>query len=280
MDKNSRDISGPVAVAAFYRFVPIAEPKLLADALRATGNRGEVKGTIILAREGFNGTIAGDDSAVEAVLDQLRAVAGAGDFRVARHRAETVPFLRWKVKVKPEIVTMGMPDLDPASNAGTYVKPADWNALIRQEDVILIDTRNSYEFGIGSFAGAIDPQTRSFREFPDWLDAQAKTWADEGRTPRLAMFCTGGIRCEKSTALARARGFEDVYHLEGGILAYLDQVPQEDSLWQGECFIFDERISLTHDLEAGAQALCPACGQPLSAGTHDIGEGCTSTTGE
>lgn len=252
----------PFAVAAFYRFVTLADPAALAEALRAMP---DVRGTIIVAEEGFNGTIAGMPEAVEAVLARLRAVPGAGDFPVTRHTAAAQPFGRWKVKVKSEIVTMGAPGLDPARNAGRHVDPADWNALIAQEDVVLIDTRNAYEVGIGSFAGARDPGTRSFRAFPAWFDAQAETWRAQGRRPRLAMFCTGGIRCEKSTAYARSRGFEEVYHLKGGILAYLAQVPEERSQWRGDCFVFDERVSIGHGLTQGTRTLCPVCGQPLPA---------------
>lgn len=254
-----------VAIAAFYRFVAIADPAELASALRTIGSEGAVKGTIIVAHEGFNGTIAGDPAAVEAVLGRLRAVPDAGDFRVTRHQSSAVPFLRWKVKVKREIVTMGHGDLDPAHNAGTHVAAADWNALIAQDDVVLIDTRNAYEVGIGSFENALDPGTRAFGEFPAWFDAQAEQWQAEGRTPRIAMFCTGGIRCEKSTAYARSRGFPEVYHLKGGILAYLDEVPEADSRWKGNCFIFDERVSLDHSLDAATVPLCPTCGQPASA---------------
>jgi UPF0176 protein len=257
-----------VAIAAFYRFVAIAEPAELASEICAIGSEGAVKGTIIVAHEGFNGTIAGEPAAVEAVLDRLRAVPNAGDFRVMRHQSGAVPFMRWKVKVKREIVTMGHGDLDPARNAGTHVAPADWNALIAQDDVVLIDTRNAYEVGIGSFENALDPGTRAFGEFPAWFDAKAEQWQAEGRTPRIAMFCTGGIRCEKSTAYARSRGFEEVYHLKGGILAYLDEVPEADSRWNGNCFIFDERVSLDHSLDAATVPLCPTCGQPVSAGAE------------
>lgn len=162
-----------------------------------------------------------------------------------------MPFGRMKVKVKPEIVTMGVPDLDPAAKAGTHLDPQDWNALLAEPDLVLIDTRNSYEVGDGSFAGAIDPGTCSFREFPGWFDAQAERWAAEGRSPKIAMFCTGGIRCEKSTAYAKARGFDQVYHLKGGILRYLEDVPQAQSRWQGDCYVFDDRVAISHGLEMG-----------------------------
>ena len=175
-----------------------------------------------------------------------------------------MPFHRTKVRLKKEIVTMGQPDLDPLAGVGTYVAPEDWNALISDPETILIDTRNDYEVQIGTFEGAIDPETKSFREFPEWFRAQRAAIEAEGRTPRIAMFCTGGIRCEKSTAFARAEGVEDVYHLKGGILNYLEHVPEDESMWRGECFVFDERVSVGHGLEPGEHSLCRACRRPLS----------------
>ncbi len=181
-----------------------------------------------------------------------------------------MPFARWKVKVKPEIVTMGVPGVDAAAGAGHHVAPADWNALIADPDTIVIDARNDYEVAIGSFAGALDPQTARFSDFPAWFDAQAERWRAEGRTPRIAMFCTGGIRCEKSTAFARSRGFGEVYHLKGGILAYLAEIEAPQSLWRGECFLFDDRVSITHGEQPGEAMLCEACGLPVMPGAaHD-----------
>lgn len=254
----------PVRVAAFYRFAPVADPQALAERLRARGEDGGIRGSIIIAGEGANGTIAGTPQAVDALFDALRAEPGFAGLAPRFHDAPAMPFARWKVKVKREIVTMGVP-VDAAEGAGTHVAPADWNALIADPDTILIDTRNDYEVAIGSFERAIDPGTASFGDFPGWFDAQAAQWRAEGRTPKIAMFCTGGIRCEKSTAYARAQGFDEVYHLKGGILAYLAEIEARDSLWRGECFLFDERVSLTHGERIGDARLCDICGQPVLA---------------
>jgi UPF0176 protein len=260
--------SPPIQVAAFYRFAPVPDPRALAARLREVGDDFGLKGSIIVAGEGANGTIAGASEAVAALFDALGAEPGFEGLVPRLHDAPTMPFARWKVKVKPEIVTMGVP-VDAAGGPGTHVAPADWNALIAAPDTIVIDTRNDYEVAIGSFAGAIDPQTASFGDFPTWFDAQAEIWRTEGRTPRIAMFCTGGIRCEKATAYARVQGFDEVYHLKGGILAYLAEIEAADSLWRGECFLFDERVSITHGEALGAAQLCPDCGQPIaSAGDH------------
>jgi UPF0176 protein len=215
-----------------------------------------------LAREGINGTIAGPEAGVRAVLAWLRSDARLADLQHKEAWADAPPFHRLKVRLKREIVTLGVPGLDPTKTVGTYVKPADWNALIEQPDVLLIDTRNDYEVKIGTFEGAVNPGIRSFTELPAWLAQQP---ALQGPVkPRVAMFCTGGIRCEKSTALLKMQGFDEVYHLEGGILKYLEEVAPERSRWQGECFVFDERVSVGHGLRPGASALCRSCRWPLS----------------
>ncbi len=216
-----------------------------------------------MAGEGANGTIAGAPEATAALFDALRAEPGFADLAPRLHEAPAMPFARWKVKVKREIVTMGVPGVDPTSLVGTHVAPADWNALIADPDTVVIDTRNDYEVAIGTFAGAIDPGTASFSDFPAWFEGQAGQWRAEGRTPRIAMFCTGGIRCEKSTAYVRARGFDEVYHLKGGILGYLAEIEARDSLWQGECFLFDERVSITHGEAPGAARMDRASGRPV-----------------
>ena len=254
----------PFHIAAFYRFTPVEDPLGLRARLHALGEQIDLKGTLIIAPEGVNGTIAGQVGAVEQFLAQLQALPGCADLRPKRHTAEKPPFARWKVKAKREIVTMGDPGIDAAAQAGAYVDPADWNALIADPDVVLIDARNAYEVALGSFDGARNPGTRSFGEFPAWFDAQMADWETDGRKPRIAMFCTGGIRCEKSTALARLRGFEEVYHLRGGVLAYLEQVPERESLWRGDCFLFDERVTLTQGLTTGTQTLCAVCGQAVA----------------
>ena len=256
----------PIRIAALYQFARFDDPKTLRAPLLALCEANGVRGTLLLAREGINGTIAGTDTGVEAVLDHIRTLPGCNAIEVKESRAEGLPFHRTKVRLKKEIVTMGQPDLDPLAGVGTYVAPEDWNALISDPDTIVIDTRNDYEVQIGSFEGAIDPQTTSFREFPEWFRAKRAELEAEGRSPKIAMFCTGGIRCEKSTAFARAEGVEDVFHLKGGILNYLEHVPESESLWRGECFVFDERVSVGHGLAPGDHGLCRACRRPLD---HD-----------
>jgi UPF0176 protein len=251
----------PVRVAALYRFTPFEDPAALQGPLAHACCANGVKGTLLLAREGINGTIAGSDAAIEAVLAHIRALPGCAGLDVAESRAAAMPFHRMKVRLKREIVTMGQPEIDPL-DTGRYVSPADWNALIAAPDVVLIDTRNDYEVAIGSFAGAIDPGTASFRDFPAWFRANRDALLGEEK--RVAMFCTGGIRCEKATAFLKAEGVEDVYHLKGGILAYLETVPEADSRWAGDCFVFDQRVAVGHGLAPGSHGLCHACRMPVS----------------
>lgn len=248
-------------VAALYHFTRFDDLETLRNGLTQVCGAGGVKGTLLIAHEGINGTIAGTDEAIGAVLDHIRALPGCADLDVKESRAATMPFHRMKVRLKREIVTMGEPDLDPLAT-GHYVAPQDWNTLIADPDTVLIDTRNDYEVAIGTFAGATDPHTKSFREFPDWFRAHRGEL--EGK--RVAMFCTGGIRCEKSTAFLKSQGIDDVHHLKGGILAYLEQVPEAESRWQGDCFVFDERVSVKHGLAQGDYDLCRACRMPVSPG--------------
>ena len=255
----------PISVAALYRFTPFADHAALQAPLLACCRSHGVKGTLLLAHEGINGTIAGSDTGIAAVLDHIRALPGCTDLDVKFSRAPAMPFHRMKVRLKAEIVTMGQPDIDPLASVGTYVAPADWNALIADPDTIVIDTRNDYEVAIGTFQGAIDPQTASFRDFPEWFRARRDELLGQGQAPKVAMFCTGGIRCEKSTAFLKAEGVDEVFHLKGGILKYLEDVPPEQSLWQGECFVFDQRVSVGHGLVPGSHALCHACRRPVSA---------------
>jgi len=247
-------------VAALYRFTRFDDPAAFRLPLLAVAEANDVHGTLLLANEGLNGTIAGSDAGVEAVLAHLRKLPGCGDLTVRESRAAAAPFHRMKVRVKREIVTMGEPSVDPVGGAGHYVDPSDWNAMIADPDTVVIDTRNAYEVRVGSFEGAVDPATESFRDFPTWVRANRD--ALEGK--RIAMFCTGGIRCEKATALVRAEGFDDVHHLKGGILGYLESVPAAESLWQGECFVFDERVAVGHGLEPGTHQLCRGCRMPVS----------------
>ncbi|MCP1470121.1 UPF0176 protein [Sphingobium sp. OAS761] len=247
-------------IAALYRFASFPDPQALAGRLRALTADLGLCGTLILATEGINGTVAGSADAIATLVAHIRTLPGCADLDVKYATAEQAPFARMKIKVKREIVTLGAGDLDPANAAGTHLDPADWNALIADPDTIVIDTRNGYEVACGTFERAIDPKTGSFRDFPAWFDAFAAQLPDRGRTRRIAMFCTGGIRCEKSTALVRARGFGEVYHLKGGILRYLEEVPEADSLWRGDCYVFDERVAVGHGLRPGEHRLCKACG--------------------
>jgi UPF0176 protein len=234
-----------IAVAALYHFAPVADTAILREPLMALCNDKGLKGTLLLAQEGINGTIAGPREGLDGVIAHIRGWPGFASLEVKYSAAQTMPFGKMKVRQKREIVTMGVDGIDPRSNVGAYVEAADWNALIADPDTIVIDTRNDFEVQHGTFPGAINPETASFRQFPDWFDAKA----DEFEGKKIAMFCTGGIRCEKATAFAKARGFDEVYHLKGGILKYLEDVPATESIWQGDCFVFDERESLGLGLE-------------------------------
>ena len=251
--------------AAFYKFVNLPDAEQLRPTVLAVCEQHAVKGLILMATEGINSTIAGPAEGVRAVLAHLRQDPRLADLQHKEAWSERAPFYRMKVRIKKEIVTLGVPGVSPTHMAGTYVKPQDWNALISDPAVVLVDTRNDYEVGLGSFAGAIDPHIARFADLPQWAASAAALHPTGGRKPKVAMFCTGGIRCEKSTALLRSQGYEEVYHLEGGILKYLETVPPEHSLWQGECFVFDERVSVGHGLQTGPHGLCRACRQPLDA---------------
>jgi UPF0176 protein len=249
-----------LTVAALYRFTRFPDPDALRVPLKAVCEANGVRGSLLLAPEGINGTIAGPREGIDAVLAHIRGLPGCADLEWKESTAEAMPFGRMKVRLKREIVTMGVPGTDPAALTGTYVAPAEWNALISAPDVAVIDTRNDYETAIGSFEGAVDPGTQSFRDFPAWWEANR----DRFHNKRIAMFCTGGIRCEKSTAFLKAQGVEEVYHLHGGILKYLEEVPEEQSLWRGGCFVFDERVAVGHGLREMPYSLCRACRRPLA----------------
>ena len=246
-------------VAALYHFTPFADPAALKPPLEKLAESHGVRGTLLLAREGINGTIAGSRSGIDAVLAHICALPGCADLEWKESTASEMPFARLKVRLKKEIVTMGQPQVDPRAGTGHYVDPADWNALISAPDVAVIDTRNDYEVAIGTFDGAVDPETASFRDFPAWWEANKERF--EGK--RIAMFCTGGIRCEKSTNYLLGQGIEDVFHLKGGILKYLEDVPEDQSLWHGACFVFDKRVSVEHGLREGPHLLCHGCRRPL-----------------
>jgi len=253
---------------ALYKFVELPDYAALQAPLLACCEAHAVKGTLLLAAEGINGTIAGPESSVRAVLAWLRSDVRLAALEHKESWTDVRPFYRMKVRLKKEIVTMGVPDVHPALMAGQYVKPAHWNALLADPDVVLVDTRNDYEVEIGTFEAAINPNTHSFTELPGWVEREmlegGKLAEVGGKKPRVAMFCTGGIRCEKSTALLRSKGFDEVYHLEGGILKYLETVPQNQSRWQGECFLFDERVSVGHGLTPGTLTLCRSCRNPVN----------------
>ena len=250
----------PVIVAALYRFARLDRYEALKTPLAELCCKAGLKGTLLLAPEGINGTVAGPRAGIDAMLAFLRAQPELAGLEHKESHAGTMPFYRLKVRLKKEIVTMGVTDTDPTHIVGTYVAPGDWNALIADPDTVVIDTRNDYEVAIGTFDGAVDPRTGAFREFPDWVRRNAN--ALDGK--KIAMFCTGGIRCEKATAFVKSLGHADVFHLKGGILKYLEQVPEAESRWRGECFVFDERVSVGHGLRPGSHTLCRACRHPLS----------------
>ena len=249
-----------VVVAALYRLVGLPGYAALREPLLDQLKRHHVRGTLLLADEGLNGTIAGSRLGIDTVLAYLRSQPGLDALTHKESYCDEMPFRRTKVKLKKEIVTMGVEGIDPEHAAGTYVSPEDWNALIADPDVTLVDTRNDYEVELGTFEGAVDPNTASFREFPEY----AQQRLTPGKTKKVAMFCTGGIRCEKATAYVKQLGFEEVYHLQGGILKYLEDIPEAQSKWQGECFVFDDRVSVGHGLVPGPYALCYACRMPIS----------------
>jgi len=248
---------------AFYKFVELSDIEARRAPLLAFCEQRGVKGLILLAQEGINSTIAGPEDAIRAVLAYLRADPKFADLQPKESWSELPPFRRMRVRLKKEIVTSGVPEVSPSTMAGTYVKPEDWNALISDPAVVLIDTRNDYEVELGTFERAIDPKVQTFSQLPTWVNEADVLKAVDGKRPKVAMFCTGGIRCEKSTAMMRAKGYEEVYHLEGGILKYLETVPPEESLWRGECFVFDERVAVTHGLQRGESRLCRCCRQPF-----------------
>ena len=254
------DTPEPYIVAALYHFVKLEDFEDLREPLLELTRSLDLRGTLLLAHEGLNGTVSGSRESIDALLAWLRKdVRFAGIVhKESLHREQ--PFLRMKVKLRKEIVTMGVEDIDPNEIVGTYVAPKDWNALISDPEVTVVDTRNQYEITIGTFKNAIDPETETFREFPNFVENKL----DPQKHKKVAMFCTGGIRCEKSTAYLKQQGFEEVYHLQGGILKYFEEVPKEESLWEGECFVFDTRVAVNHDLEKGQYDQCYACRYPVT----------------
>ena len=270
-----------IVVAALYKFTRFNDFESYRESILETMIDNDVRGTLLIASEGINGTISGSRHGIDTVLDYLRSIEAIGSFTFKESYTSEQPFYRTKVKLKKEIVTMGVENIDPLQSVGRYVKPSEWNALISDPEVILIDTRNDYEVQIGTFQNAVNPNTETFREFPEYVAKEM----DPAKHKKVAMFCTGGIRCEKSTAYMREQGFEEVYHLEGGILKYLEEVPQEDSMWQGDCFVFDNRVSVNHNLEKGDYEQCFACRMPITqedmqSAAYSKGESCPHCIGK
>ncbi|MBU2884699.1 rhodanese-related sulfurtransferase [Gilvimarinus agarilyticus] len=249
-----------IVVAAMYKFVELPDYQAMREPLLAACDRFGIKGTLLLAAEGINGTVSGTREGIDQLLDYLHSDERLADIEHKESLYQEKPFYRMKVKLKKEIVTMGVEGIDPKQIVGTYVKPQQWNELISDPDVLVVDTRNQYECAIGTFANAVDPETETFREFP----AYVKDNLDPSEHKKVAMFCTGGIRCEKASAYMKEQGFDEVYHLEGGILKYLEEIPAEQSLWQGECFVFDNRVAVDHDLQRGQYDQCFGCRHPIT----------------
>ena len=248
-------------VAALYKFAPLDNLESMREEIARACEKNNICGTLLLAHEGINGTIAGTREGIDAILGFLRAYPALKELEHKESYAEGEPFYRMKVRIKKEIVTIGLPEVDPNEVVGTYLDPEEWNRIITEPDTILIDTRNDYEVEVGTFKGAINPHTKTFTAFPDYVQKHF----DNQKHKKVAMFCTGGIRCEKASAYMKKLGFEEVYHLKGGILKYLETVPEEKSLWQGECFVFDQRVTVKHGLELGTYDLCPSCRYPINA---------------
>ena len=257
--QNSSYGLGMFTIVALYQFTHFDDPAALQAPLQEKCNFLGIKGSLLLAHEGINGTIAGSQVSIDQILQHLKSLPGCRELQYKDSRARYPPFSRMKVKLRKEIVTMGQPDVDPKTRVGNYVEPQDWNEFISSPNVSIIDTRNDYEIGIGTFGGAINPETKSFRDFPQWWEENKARFHDK----RIAMFCTGGIRCEKSTNYLLGQGVKEVFHLKGGILKYLEEVPEADSKWNGKCFVFDARVSVGHGLKEGPHSLCYACRRPI-----------------
>ena len=253
-------MTAPFTVAALYRFAPLKDLETLQQDLQALCRENGICGTLLIAHEGINGTVAGSRAGIDTLLHHLRRMPGLQDLEHKESFAEEQPFYRMKVRIKKEIVTIGLPDVDPNETVGTYVEPEAWNEIISDPDTVVIDTRNDYEIKIGTFKNAINPHTDTFRAFPGYVQRNF----DPKKHKKVAMFCTGGIRCEKASAYMKKLGFEEVYHLKGGILKYLERMPEDKSLWEGECFVFDQRVAVKHGLALGSYILCPSCRHPVS----------------
>jgi len=250
-------------VAALYKFSQVAKPGVMQKKIKAKLSRLNIYGTILVGNEGLNGTISGNEDALIKAIDFIKKIPGFSDLDIKHSISKARPFMRLKVKLKEEIVTIGDKSIDPLNQSGKYVEPRQWNKLITDPNTVLIDTRNNYEYSIGTFKDSLNPETDTFREFPQWVKKQ-KFSKKNKENKNVAMFCTGGIRCEKASSFMKLEGFENVYHLKGGILKYLEEVPKNESLWQGECFVFDDRVSVQHDLSEGSYDMCHGCRMPIT----------------
>ncbi len=253
-------------VAAFYNFLSIIDHDILIikDQLSTLASNQEIKGTVLIATEGFNGTICGTENAITLFIEKLKKLFNISEINVKYSWTEKQAFRRFKARKKKEIVTIGLQQINPSKSVGKYIKPSEWNEFIEDPNTVVIDTRNEYEIEIGNFSGALNPHTNSFREFPVWVEKYLKPLIEENPSLKIGMYCTGGIRCEKATSYLIEEGFSNVHHLEGGILKYLEEVSPLNSLWDGECFVFDQRVSLNHELLPGSHRMCHACGLPVS----------------
>ncbi|KGG12256.1 MULTISPECIES: rhodanese-related sulfurtransferase [Prochlorococcus] len=265
-NNSSKGVNVQLQVAAFYCFSEVDPDiaELLPLELSNIADQHQIRGTVLVGLEGINGTICGSEEAVGILLGKLHSIGLKNPLQIKFSWSDKQAFRRFKSRRKNEIVTMGIPEVSPNETVGTYVEPSQWNEFVDDPETILIDTRNEYEIGVGTFEGAVNPHTDKFRDFPEWVDNNLNSLLEENSAKRIAMFCTGGIRCEKATSFLNKRGFTEVHHLRGGILRYLEEVPQSDSRWKGECFVFDQRVSLNHHLNPGVYKLCYACGMPLS----------------
>jgi UPF0176 protein len=250
----------PIVVCALYKFTALTDYETIRQPLFDFLAERDIRGTLLLASEGINGTVAGSRGAIDEMLAYLKSDPRLAELDYKESFDDTNPFYRTKVRLKKEIVTLGIEGIDPLHTVGTYVDPKQWNELISDPETVLIDTRNDYEVQIGTFKNAVNPKTESFREFPEYVEKNL----DPSKHRKVAMFCTGGIRCEKSTAYLKELGFDDVYHLKGGILKYLEEVPADESMWEGECFVFDNRVAVKHNLEKGEYDQCHACRMPIT----------------
>ena len=253
-------------IVSLYSFFPFQENLILnlKNKLLEIENKKDLSGLLIFAREGINGTICAEENVIKIVLNLLKRYTDAEKLNIKVSFSKKKVFKKLKIKIKKEIVTMGISDINPAEDTGTYIESVNWNKLIKKQNTILIDTRNHYEVSLGTFQNAINPNTRNFSEFPKWVDTHLEDYVENKNSTNIAMFCTGGIRCEKATSLLKKKGFKNIYHLKGGILQYLDDISKEENLFEGECYVFDERVALDQELEKGSYSICHACGMPVS----------------